>query len=146
MAVSTMRLLILFIAVFAAILSLPVLYFRFLFLLLLQTVNPGLQLGLGNTASEPLAFLPGSAAGQGLHVGAASADAAAAGGAEGNDRNPVKAVLLHKGIQDARLFAPPDRKSQIEGGVACKGNVLAADGRTYVFVILLLVERLLLSL
>ena len=111
-----------------------------------KPLNPGLQVRFRHVPAKALSFQPGSAAGKRFHVGAASADPAASGSTERNHRNPFKAVFLDKCVQDARLFAPPDGKAQIDGRIAFQGDLLASDLRTNVLSFCSFVERLLLSL
>ena len=91
---------------------------------LFQFVDPGLQIRLRDTCAEALSFQPCAASCKNLHVRSASADTASSGGAERDHRDPIKAVLLNKGIQDTGLFSPPDRETQINGRVPVQRKLI----------------------
>ena len=54
--------------------------------------------------------------------------AAAAGGAERNDRNARKVMAFHKGAHDARSLSPPDGVAEIKGGDAVERDVACDPG------------------
>ena len=71
---------------------------------LLKAIDPGLQFLFRHASAETLAVQPCAAAREFLHVGAASADAASAGCAEGDHSDSIKVILLDKGIHVERLL------------------------------------------
>ena len=92
---------------------------------------------LERAGAEAFALEPGSAACVFFQILTASAQTAAAGGAEGDHGDAVKIVGLHKGVQDPGLFPPPDRETDIDGGVAGQRDGFTADFRAHVRIVLL---------
>lgn len=65
---------------------------------------------LRDGGGEALAFLPVAGAGERRELRAALADAAAGGGAEGNDRLAGEVIGLDERVHRPRGDAPPDRE------------------------------------
>ena len=106
-------------------------------LALSEAVDPSPEFRLRNAGAKAAALQPGSAAGIFSQIFTASADAAAGGGAKGNQRDARKVIALHKGIHDPGLFAKPDGIADKGPGVAGQGQRLASELGTSVLVVLL---------
>lgn len=81
---------------------------------------------LRDGGGEALALLPVAGAGERRELRAALADAAAGGGAEGNDRLAGEVIGLDERVHRPRGDAPPDRVADVDGVIV--GPVICGRG------------------